>query len=174
VDAGLQRRVTDPDRTEWTVGRVWFGGRRLKSWESRLHVGSGITGNGSGETILSGLFDGADIEDALVLLAAGLALIFIVIPLLLFGVELLVLGAVLAAGVVARSLFGKPRTVTATSAGDEAPTAAWRVKGWPRSAQLIDQVCTDIELRGELVPEFPGAEFVGPGAQTAGATEVLS
>jgi hypothetical protein len=133
----------------------------MKSWASRRDVGTGLLDGLPGESVVSGLFDGADLADGLVLAAAGLALVLIVIPLLLFGLELIILGFVLAAGVVGRSLFGKPWTVTASVAGDTTPAGAWRVKGWHRSTQLIDQVCADIEVRGELVPEFTGAEFVG-------------
>jgi hypothetical protein len=167
VAAGLTRRVSTPDGSDWTVRRVWFAGRRLKSWSSRRDAGTGLIDGLPGDSVLSGLLDGSDLADGLVLLAdglvllaAGLALILVVIPLLLFGLELVILGFVLAAGVVGRSLFGKPWTVTASPSGDPTPAGAWRVKGWHRSAQLIDQVCADIEVRGELEPVFPGAEFV--------------
>jgi hypothetical protein len=153
--------VTAADGTEWTVGRVWFGQRRMKSRAWRQGLGSGLVDGDSGDMIISGLFDGGlDLEDGLVVLAVGVALIFIIVPLLLFGLELIILGILLAAGLVGRSLFGKPWTVTAAPSGDQTPAAAWRVKGWHRSAQLIDQTCVDIEARGEIVPDFPGAECI--------------
>jgi hypothetical protein len=156
----MRRRLTAADGTEWTVGRVWFGQRRMKSWAWRRGFGSRLADGDSGDMIISGLFDGVDLEDGLVVIAAGIALIFIVVPLLLFGLELIILGIVLGAGLVGRSLFGKPWTVTAAPSGDQTPAAVWRVKGWHRSAQLIDQICTDIEVRGKIVPDFPGAECI--------------
>jgi hypothetical protein len=137
----------------------------MRSWAWRLKFGSDI---GNSDSIVSGLFDGGlDLEDGLVVLAVAIALLFIVIPLLLFGLELIILGIVLAIGVVGRSLFGRPWTVTAKPSEDQTPKAAWRVRGWHTSAQLIDQICADIEIRGEIVPDFPGAEFVERGADIA-------
>lgn len=112
------------------------------------------------DTSVLDVFDGLDLESGLLLLAGVLAVVFIVVPLLLFGVELIILGAVLAVGVVSRSLLGKPWTIAATRDGVGAPAALWRVNGWRASRELIDQICVDLESRGQLASEFPQAAFI--------------
>lgn len=149
--------MTDPDGTNWTVGRVWFGERRLKTWDWRQKMGAQLFDGGLG---VPDVFDGLDLESGLVLVAAALALAFILVPLLLFGLELIIVGFVLAIGVLGRSLFGKPWTVAATRAGAAAPAALWRVQGWRASSELINQVCIDLEARGQLASEFPQAAYI--------------
>ncbi|HKB51246.1 MAG TPA: hypothetical protein VKC63_07435 [Solirubrobacterales bacterium] len=83
-------------------------------------------------------------------IVAAVVIAVIVIPLLLFGVELIIAGLVVAAGIVARSMFGRPWVVLATPRGDTAGALAWEVKGWRRSAQLIEGVAT--ELAAGLTP----------------------
>jgi hypothetical protein len=91
---------------------------------------------------------------------SGWSVVFIVVPLLLFGIELILLGSILAVGLVGRSLFGKPWTVAATRTGEEAPVALWRVREWLASNELIDQICIDLEVRGQLASDFPQAAYV--------------
>jgi len=83
------------------------------------------------------------------IMAAGVIAV-IVIPLLLFGIKLIVAGLVVAASIVARSAFGRPWIVLATPSADPAGAFAWEIKGWRRSAQLIEQVAS--ELAGGLTP----------------------
>jgi hypothetical protein len=81
---------------------------------------------------------------------AAVVIAVIVIPLLLFGIELIIAGLVVAASIVARSIFGRPWIVLATPSADPAGALAWEIKGWRRSAQLIEQVAS--ELAGGLTP----------------------
>ncbi len=157
MKSGPPRHVIAPDGSGWSVGRLWFGGRRMKSWERRSELGSRLTDGGSS---VFDIFDGGDVEAALIGIAVILAIVFIVVPLLLFGIELILLGFILAIGLVGRSLFGKPWTVAATRTGEETPVALWRVKGWRASNELIDHICIDLEVRGLLASDFPQAAYV--------------
>ena len=164
MSIGVSRKVTAPDGTAWTVGRLWFGEHEMKTWEWRTRLGSKLVeADGSGLDV----FDGLDLESGLVLLAGVLALAFIVVPVVLFGLELIIIGCLLAVGVLSRSLFGKPWTIAATRSGARAPAALWRVKGWRASSELIGQVCVDLQVRGQLASEFPQAAYIervnGPG-----------
>jgi hypothetical protein len=68
----------------------------------------------------------------------------------LFGIELIIAGLIVAAGIVTRSVFGRPWIVLATPAADPAGALAWEVKGWRRSGQLIEEVTA--ELTAGLTP----------------------
>lgn len=72
------------------------------------------------------------------------------VPLLLFGIELIVLGLLIAAGIAARGLLGRPWVVQAVPSGDPAGALAWEVRGWRRSSQLIESVSS--ELASGLTP----------------------
>lgn len=149
--------MTAADGTEWTVGRMWFGERQIKSWQWRHKLGSALN---DGDASVLDVFDGLDGESGLVVLAALLAIVFIVLPLLLFGLELIILGWALAVGVLSRSLFGKPWTIAAVRSRAKAPSALWRVKGWRASNELITQICVDLEARSQLASDFPQAAYV--------------
>lgn len=77
-------------------------------------------------------------------IVAVIVLIVIVVPLLLFGIELIILGLLVAAGIVARSALGRPWIVEAIPSKGESAALAWGVKGWRRSEKLIDEVTTAI------------------------------
>lgn len=152
-----RHRVTAPDGTDWSVGRVWFGERKLKSREWRTKVTATLT---DGDVSVLEAFDGLDVESWLVVVAATAAVVLIVLPLLLFGLELIIVGAVLAVGVVSRSLFGKPWTVAASRDGAAVPAALWRVKGSRASHRLIARVCAELRTCGQLPAELPDADFI--------------
>jgi hypothetical protein len=76
--------------------------------------------------------------------AIGIVLVLVLIPLLLFGIELIVAGLLLAAGIVARSALGRPWIVQAIPSGDPSGALNWEIKGWNRSAQLIDEVAAEL------------------------------
>jgi len=99
------------------------------------------------------IVDAGGLDSPWVLLASivvGIILVLIVIPLLLFGIELILAGLVLAAGIVARSALGRPWIVLATPSGNPSDALHWEIKGWRRSAQLIDEVAT--QLAAGLTP----------------------
>lgn len=85
------RRVLAPSGVEWRVGRRWVSRRvRVPRWRP----GGGFDFGGRGAQQAAG-FD-SDPRVALVLLVGVVLVVFVVIPLVLFGVELIVLGAAIA------------------------------------------------------------------------------
>jgi hypothetical protein len=101
-------------------------------------------------TVDVGSFEG--IEALLAGIVAAVVIAVVVIPLLLFGVELIVAGLLIAGGILARSALGRPWIVQATPSTDLAGALAWEIKGWRRSAQLIDQIAA--ELASGLTPSL--------------------
>jgi len=77
-------------------------------------------------------------------IVAAIVIAVVVIPLLLFGIELIIAGLVVAGSIVARSALGRPWIVHATPSANPSGALAWEVKGWRRSAQLIEEVATEI------------------------------
>ena len=79
-------------------------------------------------------------------MVAAMAAVLVLIPLLFFGVELIVLGAVLAAGVIGRVLLRQPWVIEARSSDPltSGRELEWRVIGWRKSRKLIDQVAADL------------------------------
>jgi hypothetical protein len=61
-----------------------------------------------------------------------------------------IIGVVLAAGVVGRSLLGRPWVVEARPANAVAGPLVWRVAGWRRSGRLINEVAE--QLASGLAP----------------------
>lgn len=89
----------------------------------------------------------------------------ILIPLLLFGIELIVLAMILAAGIVARSMLGRPWIVQATPRTNQSEILTWKVKGWRHSTELIDEVATSLAAGLPPPGRDPGkSDLVGPGA----------
>jgi hypothetical protein len=127
--------VQTPSGEEWRVGRLWLN-RELPHWRKvRL-------GDVSRDTWWS-IPDGGSLEDiglALVVLVGALVVAVIVIPLLLFGVELILLGIAVALGILGRALLGRPWVVRATPRGDPASALTWKVVGLKRSARVIEEV----------------------------------
>lgn len=158
------RRVRMPSGVEWRVGRQWSP-RRLPRWR-RVSLGKG----GAEQTldaVLSippvnvGSFESFEALIGGIVVAVIIAVI--VVPLLLFGIELIVAGLLLAVGIVARSMLGRPWIVLATPSANPAGALAWEVRGWRRSAQLIDEVSA--ELSAGLTPSpVEDPEQVTPGS----------
>jgi hypothetical protein len=78
------------------------------------------------------------------ILIGALVVAVVLIPLLLFGIELVLVGVLIAAGVVGRGLLGRPWVVEARCAENASRTLAWKVVGWRRSARLIDEVAASL------------------------------
>jgi len=89
------------------------------------------------------------------LIAAGVvAVVLILIPLLFFGAELVILGALLAAGLISRTLLRQPWVVEARSTDPltSGRRLEWRVRGWRNSEKLIAQVVSDLSA-GRALPD---------------------
>jgi hypothetical protein len=93
-----------------------------------------------------------DIGAAILIIAAAVAVAIIVVPLLLFGIELIALGLVVAAGIVGRTLLGRPWVVQAAPGDDSVHALTWRVVGWRRSARLIAEVAASLEAGLNIGP----------------------
>ena len=80
------------------------------------------------------------------LVVAVVAALLILIPLLFFGVELIILGVVLAAGVLGRVLFRQPWLIEARCNDPLTPgrQLEWHVTGWRKSQELIEKVISDL------------------------------
>jgi hypothetical protein len=133
------RVVEAPNGVRWRIGRRWIS-RPLPRWR---RVG---TGDAASEAAWS-LPDIGAVEDlpAAVMIGVG-AIVFavVLIPLLLFGVELIIAGLLIASGILARAFLGRGWVVRATPAGGEDRALAWRVSGLRRSARLIDEVAASL------------------------------
>jgi hypothetical protein len=89
---------------------------------------------------------GLDLGQELLALAAVVAVVLVLIPVVFFGLELIILGVLLASGVIARTLLGQPWVVQATSTDplSSGRRLEWRVRGWRRSRSLIAEVASEL------------------------------
>jgi hypothetical protein len=128
------RSVSAPDGARWRVARRWIG-RGLPRWR-RVHAG---------DAALEALStpDGDDLATSLAIAVGALVVAVILIPLLLFGAEMIVLGLLIAGGILGRSLLGRPWVVQAVDEHDR--RLSWQVSGWRRSARLIEEVAGALE-----------------------------
>lgn len=133
-----------PDGAEWHVGRRWLTSRpRLDRPRGREIASESLSNLGD--------IGNVDLGGGLLVATAALAFVLILIPVLFFGVELIILGTLLAAGVIARTLLRQPWVVEATSIDPLTPgrRLEWRVRGWRKSGELIDQVASDLSAGRE-------------------------
>ena len=127
-----------PDGVEWRVSRRWVSRRPTLNRPGRREVASDSLGElGSGLSEIAG--DG----EGLVVAIAVVAVVLILIPVLFFGLELVILGMLLAAGVIGRTVLRQPWVIEARSS-DTPRALEWRVQGWRKSGKLIDQVASDV------------------------------
>jgi hypothetical protein len=106
------RQVVAPDGVEWRVGRRWLTRspkltrprRGDVAAESLEHLGASWPDIGN-----------IDFGEGLLVAAAVVAFLLILIPVLFFGIELITLGVLLAAGVITRSVLGQPWVIEARS-----------------------------------------------------------
>ena len=137
------RRVMAPDGVEWQVGRRWLTRRPKLGRPRQGKIAADTAYNlGSGLPDLGNL----DFGEGLLLTVAAVAVLLILIPVLFFGLELIILGVLLAAGVIARTVLRQAWVVEARSTD---PLTAgrrleWRVRGWRKSGRLIAQVTSDL------------------------------
>lgn len=86
-----------------------------------------------------------DLGAAIVLLGAIVVIAIVVVPLLLFGIELILLGLLVATGILGRVILGRPWLVQALPTNGGADVLNWRVSGWRHSSNLIDEVAASLE-----------------------------
>ena len=137
-----------PDGVEWHIGRRWLTRRPRLGRLRRRDITSESLHN-------LGLawpdFGNLDFGEGLLLTAAVVAVVLILIPVLFFGLELIILGALLAAGVMARTLLRQPWVVEARSTDPltSGRRLEWRVRGWRKSGKLIAQIASDLSAGRE-------------------------
>jgi hypothetical protein len=133
------RSIVAPDGVEWRVGRRWSRRSFGWPWKRRGAAADALSGLGQG-------IGGVDFQEGGLLVVAVLAAVLIVIPLLFFGIELIILGALLAAGVIGRILFRQPWVIEARSNDPLTPgrRLEWHIIGWGKSQGLIEKVVSDL------------------------------
>jgi hypothetical protein len=147
------RRVTAPSGTKWRVGRRWFSPRQRPQLR-------GIAGAGNGFDGIPDLGGIDDIGTLIITAVAFVVIVLVLIPLLLFGLELVIVGLLAAAGVISRFLLGRPWLVTAIPGpGDESPRA-WEVKDWRRSGRVVAEVAGALASGDEPSPTEPVTEVL--------------
>jgi hypothetical protein len=131
--------VVAPDGLEWQVGRRWSTRRFGWTWKRRGVASDALSGVGQG-------LGGVDFGNGGLAVVGALAAALILIPVLFFGAELIVLGALLAIGLVGRVLLRRPWVIEASSSDPLTPgrRLEWRVVGWRKSERLIEQVVSDL------------------------------
>jgi hypothetical protein len=97
-----------------------------------------------------GAFD--DLAAGLAALVAVVVVAVVLIPLLLFGIELVILGVAVAASILGRALPGRPWVVQAVPLGDQSPVLTWRVRGWRRSGRVIHEVARALQAGLDPAP----------------------
>ncbi len=106
-----------PSGQEWRVGRRWIS-RRIPHWR-KVRMGKVRAGDAA-EVLAIPDFGGLDdIGAAIFIVAAVFVVAIVVVPLLLFGIELIALGLVVAASIVGRAfshgVAGQPCTILDTA-----------------------------------------------------------
>ncbi|MFZ1153423.1 MAG: hypothetical protein WAN93_00815 [Solirubrobacteraceae bacterium] len=156
--------VRTPSGQEWRVGRRWST-RRMPRWRKARMVEA--RPGEAAEAVLT-VPDAGGLDDigvAVLALLAVVVVVIVVIPLLLFGIELILLGLIVAAGVVGRTLLGRPWIVQATLLSTEAEELSWRVAGWRRSAHVIDEVTASLGAGLDPSPAEASAPMPPPGVE---------
>lgn len=160
---GLGNRVVEtPDGVQWRIGRLWIG-RPLPRWR-RVRLGDA----GSEAAWMIPISDGGSPEDlaaGVVILVGAVVFAVVLIPLLLFGIELIIVGVLVAAGILSRALLARPWVVRATPASGHDRALAWRVSGLRRSGRVIDEVAA--ALVAGLAPAPSEAESLLGEAESA-------
>jgi hypothetical protein len=128
------RSVMTPDGEVWRVGRRWSS-RPLPRWRKTP------AGRIAGEALSFPDVGGPDdLAGWLVGAVAAIVLAVVVVPLLLFGLELILLGFLVAAAILTRGLLGRPWSIQATLDALEPHSYVWQVGVWRRSSRVITEV----------------------------------
>ena len=122
------------------MGTKLAAGIREIAAESLNHLGASLPGFASG-----------DLGQGLLVAALVVAFLVILIPVLFFGIELIILGVLLATGVIARTVLRQPWLVEADSIDSlsSGRHLEWRVQGWQRSTRLVARVASDLSAGRE-------------------------
>ena len=137
--------VTAFDGREWRVGRRWVPWRLR--WRGRVD-GAKDLADGAGC-----LADGLDGIVGAVLAAIALVLfVLFVLPVLIALVELTLLALLILAGVLVRIGLRRPWIVDANAVGSVGVPQSWKVVGWRRSNEVIQDIATQLQSSTNVIP----------------------
>jgi hypothetical protein len=107
----LRNRVVEtPQGVSWRIGRLWVS-RPMPRWR-RVRLGDGASDAAWNIPIPDvGSID--DLAAVVFVLVGAVVFAVVLIPLLLFGAELIIVGLLIAAGILGRSILGRPWVVRA-------------------------------------------------------------
>jgi hypothetical protein len=135
--------VTAFDGRPWRVGRRWLPWR----WGLRRPVrdldnlpdpdAAGCLGDAIGEA-LEAFFV------AILAIVAIVLFVVFVVPVLIALIEVVLLLLLVLAGVAARVVLRRPWIVDARVRGDVGVPLSWKVVGWRRSGEVIQEVATQL------------------------------
>ena len=126
--------VTTADGVTWTVRRRWVTRQLPRLRRVRGDAGGDIAAQSGGwlPTNLGGL---DDLEAWLLAIVALVVIVFVLIPVLLFGIELIILGVVIASGLIGRLFLGRPWAIEARCSDGQ--KRVWEVSGWRQSRRAL-------------------------------------
>jgi len=163
----LRRDVTDPSGAAWRVQRTWVRGR-WQRYEGRLRAAWSRSGQDlfSGGDFL-GQVSGDSAEAVILAIVAVVLALFVLVPILLFGIELIIVGAAIAIGMLGRLFLGQPWVVAAECLDSPGTGRAWRVSGMRRSQRVLDQVARALEAGDPPEPAETAEAIALPSRSTA-------
>jgi hypothetical protein len=150
-----------PAGTEWRVGRVWIG-RGAPRFRKVRSEAAGDIGGQVPNWVPVDIGSWGDLEATIAVVIALVLLVFVIIPLLLFGVELIIVGVAVAASIIGRLLLGRPWIVQAQSIGRTREVRTWRVSGWRRSRQVIAEIAQGLAAGSDPNPTDASDQPTGP------------
>jgi hypothetical protein len=140
--------VQDPDGNTWRVKRRWVS--HTVRWRGPRDAGA-LTPDGLDFLPFAddlGCLPAIGI--AVTVIAVVALAFFFVLPALVFAVELLVVLAAIALGVLARVLFRRPWTVEARRLDTRTVGRTWQVVGWRASGELVRTVAERVRSTGRV------------------------
>lgn len=142
-------RIEDPQSRQWTVRRKWVH-RKLR-WRGPKRTDLDFTRG----VDLTGFADVGDdlpiigvILTVIALVLIAIVAVMFIIPAVIFLAELLIVVAIVGAGLAARVLFGRPWTIEAHRDGTD-DIYEWKVNGWRASGDLVRSVADQLRVTGE-------------------------
>lgn len=155
------REVTVPSGTTWRVHRTWARGYGPR-FEGRLRRAWNVTPGDFVDQLGQGLDVGDSAAVAIAVIVALVVAVFVIVPLLLLGIELIIVGVAIALGTLARLFLARPWIVVAESLDGPGVEFAWKVSGIRRSRQLVDEVASSLEAGAEPEPQQPAERIALP------------
>lgn len=140
--------ITSPDGEQWQVRRRWLNRPVPKIRRSLRGANDEIALEGGLEALSAGVGDSIPLAIGM---AIGVALlVFLLLPLIGVALEIVLLLMLLSSGIVGRVLLRRPWTIEAVNLSHPQRSAAFAVKGWRRSSEVIDELSRAIPASGLL------------------------